>query len=106
MVDVLAEVAEPPNIVQKACAPKTKRAETIDGNGLFPSALSKIALKQSAAANSGTIRPIRMLITKLVTPVVILPPTVPNSPDDDVDSVAAGTPEKRAGIVVENKISI
>src|ERR1039458_7609405 len=79
-VVLLEEVDQVFASVQNACEPSTKSAEMIDGNGECPSELSRIALKQRAAAIRGTMRPTRILVTKLVIPVVRLVATVPKVP--------------------------
>ena len=101
-VVMLDEVDQVFASVQNACDPSTKSAEMIDGNGECPSELSRIALKQRAAAIRGTMRPTRILVTKLVIPVVRLVATEPNVPVAAPDGgTGAGPPENNAGIVAE-----
>src|ERR1017187_2426555 len=101
-VVLLEEVDQVFASVQNACEPSTKSAEMIDGNGECPSELSRIALKQRAAAIRGTMRPTRILVTKLVIPVVRLVATVPKVPVPAAEGgTGAGPPEKSAGMVAE-----
>jgi hypothetical protein len=88
--------------VQNACAPSRKSAEIIDGTGVCPSELSRMDLKQRAAATTGTIRPTRTLVTKLVIPVVRLVATAPKVPVPAPDGgTGDGPPENSPGMVAE-----
>ena len=101
-VVLLAELDQVFASVQNACEPRTKSAEMIDGNGEWPSELSRIDLKQRAAAIRGTMRPTRTLLTKLVIPVVMLVATEPKIPVPAPDGgMGAGPPVKSPGMVAE-----
>jgi hypothetical protein len=101
-VVLLEEVDQVFASVQNAWDPSTNSAEMIDGNGECPSELSRIALKHRAAAINGTMRPTRILLTKLVIPVVRLVATEPNVPVPAPEGgTGAGPPEKSPGTVAE-----
>jgi len=101
-VVLLEEVDQVFASVQKAWEPSTNSAEIIDGNGECPSELSRMDLKHRAAAINGTMRPTRILLTKLVIPVVRLVATDPNVPVPAPEGgTGAGPPEKSAGTVAE-----
>jgi hypothetical protein len=101
-VVLLEEVDQVFASVQNAWDPSTNSAEMIDGNGECPSEVSRIDLKQRAAATKGTMRPTRILLVKLVIPVVRLVATDPNVPVPAPEGgTGAGPPEKSPGIVAE-----
>jgi hypothetical protein len=101
-VVLLEEVDQVFASVQNAWQPSTNSAEMIDGNGECPSALSRMDLKQRAAAITGTMRPTRILLTKLVIPVVRLFATDPNVPVPAPEGgTGAGPPENSPGMVAE-----
>jgi len=61
-----------------------------------------MALKHRAAAIKGTMRPTRILLTKLVIPVVRLVATAPKVPVPAPEGgTGAGPPEKSPGTVAE-----
>src|ERR1017187_5967174 len=93
-VVLLEEVDQVFASVQNACEPSTKSAEMIDGNGECPSELSRIALKQRAAAIRGTMRPTRILVQRLVIPLLSLVAPVPIAPARGAEGgTGAGPPE-------------